>query len=103
MKFLFIAMRVVVFIFLFGLALANTQESQLHIFAQTVWRAPMIVIGLAFFIAGLAVSLLFTIPTRMRAQLEIAALKRRLKQQDKQSKPVDKEPITSLNPAKNFS
>ncbi len=84
MKFFLIAIRILVFILLFGLALANTQESQLNIFDYTSWHAPMIVINLAFFIAGLGVSLLFTIPARLRNQVEITLLKRRLKQRGKE-------------------
>ena len=70
--------RLIVFAAFLLLAIANTQDAALN-FAGYSWQAPLIVIGFAFFIAGLLIGLLFTLPTSFRRQLEIGRLKRELK------------------------
>jgi putative membrane protein len=54
MKFIVWLIRVLVFVLLLVLALSNTQTATLNFLAGYAWSAPLILIGLAFFVVGLA-------------------------------------------------
>jgi lipopolysaccharide assembly protein A len=78
MKFIVWLIRVLVFVVLLVLALANTDSVALT-FAGYVWRAPLILIGLAFFAVGLLAGLVSALPAVVRLKLENARLKRDLR------------------------
>ena len=52
MKFIVWLIRVLVFVLLLVLALSNTQTATLNFLAGYAWSAPLILIGLAFFVVG---------------------------------------------------
>ncbi|TWG82631.1 putative integral membrane protein [Cupriavidus gilardii J11] len=68
--------RIVLFALLFVLALRNTADVSLQLFFDMVWRAPLILILLAAFVAGALAALLAVAPRLMRQRLEIARLRR---------------------------
>lgn len=68
--------RIVLFVLLFVLALRNTADVSLQLFFDMVWRAPLILILLAAFVAGALAALLAVAPRLMRQRLEIARLRR---------------------------
>jgi uncharacterized integral membrane protein len=79
MKFFVWLIRILVFIVLLVLALANTQTATLNFLAGYSWNAPLILIGLAFFVVGLLAGLLSSLPTVFRLRMENARLKRELR------------------------
>lgn len=78
MKFFVWLLRALVFVIFLGLALTNTQQVQL-VLAGYIWQAPLILVGLAFFLVGLLAGWLFTWLSVVPQQLEIGRLKRELK------------------------
>ena len=79
MKFFVWLIRVLVFVILLVLALANTQTATLNFLAGYSWQAPLILLGLAFFVVGLLAGLLSSLPTVFRLRMENARLKRELR------------------------
>jgi uncharacterized integral membrane protein len=79
MKFVVWLIRVLVFVLLLVLALANTQSTTLNFLAGYAWQAPLILIGLAFFVVGLLAGLLSALPAVLRMRLENGRLKRDLR------------------------
>jgi putative membrane protein len=79
MKFFTWLIRALVFILLLILALANTQDATLKFVADYSWTAPLILIGLAFFLVGLLVGVLAALPALLRQRMENARLRRELK------------------------
>ena len=79
MKFIVWLIRVLVFVLLLVLALANTQTAKLNFVAGYSWQAPLILIGLAFFGVGLIAGLLSALPAIFRMRLENGRLKRDLR------------------------
>jgi putative membrane protein len=81
MKFVSTIVGLVLFILFFGFALKNTQTVDLHFFLNYELRGPLVLMLLAFFIAGAALGILAVTPTvfrqrreRTRAEDRIAAL-----------------------------
>lgn len=91
MKLIVWVLRVLVFVVLLVLALANQDNAALH-FAGYVWQAPLILIGLAFFAVGLLSGLLSALPAVVRLKLESGRLKRELRAAREQTPPVTVEP-----------
>ncbi|MYN05391.1 DUF1049 domain-containing protein [Pseudoduganella sp. DS3] len=70
MKLISTAFGVVLFVLFFGFALKNTQEVDLHLFLQYELRGPLVLMLLAFFVAGAALSILALTPTLFRQRRE---------------------------------
>lgn len=79
MKFIVWLIRVLIFIVFLVLALANLQSGSLNLLAGYTWTAPMILIGLVFFVIGALAGLLAALPGSWRRGREIARLRRELK------------------------
>lgn len=79
MKFFAWFVRILVFVLLFVLALANRQSASLDLVIGYTWQAPLILIGLAFFVVGLLAGLFTALPAVVRLRLENARLKRDLR------------------------
>ena len=62
MRFFVWLIRILVLVVLLVLALNNTQDATLNLFLGHVWIAPLILIGFAFFVAGLLAGLLSAAP-----------------------------------------
>lgn len=78
MKFIVWLIRVLVFVLLLVLALANTHSATLN-FLTYAWQAPLILIGLAFFGVGLLAGLVSALPALVRLKLENGRLRRDLR------------------------
>lgn len=91
MKFIVWLIRVLVFVVLLVLALANTQSATVN-FAGYAWQAPLILIGLAFFAVGLFAGLVSALPPVVRLKLENGRLKRELRVAREETPPVVAEP-----------
>jgi uncharacterized integral membrane protein len=70
MKFVSSLVGLIVFILFFGFALKNTQEVDLHFFLNYELRGPLVLMLLAFFIAGAALGILAVTPTVFRHRRE---------------------------------
>jgi putative membrane protein len=70
--------RLVLFALLFILALRNTTEVSLQLFADVVWHAPLILILLVAFGLGIVATLLAAAPAMMRHRMEAGRLRRAL-------------------------
>ena len=78
MKLIVWIIRLAVFLFLLFLALANTGEATLNLFLGHAWTAPLIMIGLAFFVVGGIIGVLAMLPSLMRQRLELRRARREL-------------------------
>jgi uncharacterized integral membrane protein len=70
MKFVSTIVGLVLFILFFGFALKNTQEVDLHFFLNYELRGPLVLMLLAFFVAGAALGILAVTPTVFRHRRE---------------------------------
>jgi putative membrane protein len=70
MKFVSTIVGLVLFILFFGFALKNTQAVDLHFFLNYELRGPLVLMLLAFFVAGAALGILAVTPTVFRHRRE---------------------------------
>jgi putative membrane protein len=92
MKFIVWLIRVLVFVLLLVLALSNT----LNFLAGYAWSAPLILIGLAFFVVGLLAGLVSAVPAVFRLRLENGRLKRELRVARETPVVVEQPPLPPL-------
>ena len=62
MKYLTWLLKAAIFFTLFAFALNNQQDTTVHFFFGTQWRAPLVLVVLAVFAAGLVVGALGMVP-----------------------------------------
>lgn len=89
MKILTWALRLIIFLFLFAFAAQNTEPVNLHLIAGPVWQAPLVIVLLAFFAAGVLLGVLSLLGVIFSQRREIARLRR---QSEKPAAPVVIEP-----------
>jgi uncharacterized integral membrane protein len=70
MKFVSTIVGFILFILFFGFALKNTQEVDLHFFLNYELRGPLVLMLLAFFVAGAGLGILAVTPTVFRHRRE---------------------------------
>ena len=70
MKFVSTIAGLILFVLFFSFALKNTQEVDLHFFLNYELRGPLVLMLLAFFIAGAALGVLALTPTVFRHRRE---------------------------------
>lgn len=70
MKFVSSLLGLAMFVLFFGFALKNTQEVDLHVFLNYEIRGPLVLMLLAFFVAGAALAVLAVTPTLIRQRRE---------------------------------
>jgi uncharacterized integral membrane protein len=70
MKFVSTIVGFILFILFFGFALKNTQEVDLRFFLDYELRGPLVLMLLAFFVAGAALGILALTPTVFRQRRE---------------------------------
>lgn len=96
MKFIVWLIRVLVFVLLLVLALSNTQPATLNFLAGYAWSAPLILIGLAFFVVGLLAGLVSSMPAVVRLRMENGRLKRELRVAREAPVAVEQPPMPPL-------
>lgn len=62
MKYLLWLLKAAIFFTLFAFALNNQQDATVHLFFGTQWRAPLVLVVLSAFAAGLVVGVLGMVP-----------------------------------------
>lgn len=83
MKILFRLFAILLFLVFFGFALKNTDEVVLHFFWGSQARSPLILLLLAFFIAGSVMGVLAMTSTVLRYRRELLRLKKEIDQKKK--------------------
>jgi len=78
-RFLSALVWAVVFLILLLFALKNTDPVTVRFYFEQEWRAPLMLVALATFVAGAVFGLIACIPAFMRRQREIAGLKKELR------------------------
>ncbi|MCY0388640.1 lipopolysaccharide assembly protein LapA domain-containing protein [Robbsia sp. Bb-Pol-6] len=96
MKFFVWLIRILIFIAFLVLALANLQEGSLNLLAGYTWSAPMILIGLVFFVIGALAGLLAALPGWFRRGRELARLRRELQVAREGRDPADLPPFPPI-------
>jgi uncharacterized integral membrane protein len=96
MKFIVWLIRVLVFVLLLVLALSNTQLATLNFLAGYTWSAPLILIGLAFFVIGLLAGLVSAMPAVVRLRMENGRLRRELRVARETPAVVEQPPLPPL-------
>jgi putative membrane protein len=89
------------FLVALAFALKNTGITELHFFVLVddfVWRAPLVVFLLLFFVAGTVLGLLGVVPTLFRQRREIGRLRREARLNPPVSAPVGP-PLPDAAPA----
>ena len=76
MKYLSWLLKAAIFFTLFAFALNNQQDVTLHFFFGTVWRAPVVLVVLVVFTAGVAVGVLGMVPRWWRQRRAARKLRR---------------------------
>ncbi|MCB6185262.1 lipopolysaccharide assembly protein LapA domain-containing protein [Leeia sp. TBRC 13508] len=79
MQYLLWAVKIIVFLLLFGFAMHNTQPVDLQFFLGYSWRTPLIVLLLLFFVIGALLGLLASFIFVMRVRKELLQLKKELR------------------------
>jgi uncharacterized integral membrane protein len=74
MKFVSTIAGIILFVLFFGFALKNTQEVDLHFFLNYELRGPLVLMLLAFFVAGAALGILALTPTVFRQRRQIGRM-----------------------------
>ena len=70
MKYLLWLLKAAIFFTLFAFALNNQQDATVHFFFGTQWRAPLVLVVLTAFSAGLVVGVLGMVPRWWRHRTE---------------------------------
>ncbi len=83
MKILFRLFAILLFLVFFGFALKNTDEVVLHFFWGSQARSPLILLLLAFFVAGSVMGVLAMTSTVLRYRRELLRLKKEIDQKKK--------------------
>jgi uncharacterized integral membrane protein len=79
MKFIVWLIRLIIFAVFLVLAVGNLQSVQLNLLLGHVWNAPLIVVGLVFFVVGALAGVLAALPRLMRRGRETSRLRREVK------------------------
>jgi lipopolysaccharide assembly protein A len=76
MRILIRVVWLVVFLLLFAFAVTNTASTELNFVGSMVWRAPLVVLLLVFFLAGFVFGVIALMPGWVRMQIELRRLRR---------------------------
>jgi uncharacterized integral membrane protein len=71
--------RIFIFLFLLAFAVKNKDPVSIHLFFDTSWQAPLVIVVLAFFAGGMALGVLALLGRVFGLKREIARLKRSIK------------------------
>jgi len=82
MRFVSLIFTLLLFLVALGLALSNTQSTDLRFFAtgeEPLLTLPLVILLLGFFLIGVAFGMLTGLPSYLRQQAELIKLRRQLK------------------------
>lgn len=78
MRILIWLLRAMIFVALFGLAIKNSEPVDLRLYFDTVWQAPMSIVVLGCFTAGILLGATAAFTAWIRQRHEIGQLRRKL-------------------------
>ncbi|GGP24580.1 LapA family protein [Silvimonas amylolytica] len=79
MRYVYGLIKLIVFVVLLGFAMRNGDATSLHFFAGYEWTAPLSMILLVFFVAGVALGLLASLTRVVRMRRELVSLRKELR------------------------
>lgn len=79
MKYFYTTLGLLLFILLLGFALKNSQAVELHYYLGFAWRAPLSLLLLITFSAGVIAGIMACLASFIRQRRELLALQRELK------------------------
>jgi lipopolysaccharide assembly protein A len=80
-------LKAAIFFALFAFALNNQQDATVHLFFGTQWRAPLVLVVLAAFAAGLAAGVLAMVPRWWKQRSAASRARRQAAASDTQQFP----------------
>ncbi len=83
MRYLNLALKIILFLLLLSFAAMNSETVVLRYFLGTGWRAPLVLVLFVFFAGGLLLGLLIGVGQRWRQGRELAALRKAQQSTDK--------------------
>ena len=78
MRYLYTALKVILFILIMGFAIKNSQPAELHYYLGLSWEAPLTLILLITFIIGMLAGIIACVGTMIRQRRQLVALKKEL-------------------------
>lgn len=93
MRYVIWLLRAVLFLVLLGLAMKNDQPVSVRYFLGYEWSTSLVVVMLAFFVAGAVLGMLAVLGNLLRQRREIAALKKELRLKSKLIEAEEAAPI----------
>lgn len=108
MRFVSLIFTLLLFLVALGLALSNTQPTDLRFFAageEPLITLPLVILLLGFFLIGVAFGMLTGLPSYLRQQRELIKLRRQVKKMSdgKGGAPGDVAPAAPVIPRSNSS
>lgn len=94
MRYLAWFFRILVFLLLLGFAVKNTDTASVRYFYGYEWQAPLVLVLLVFFGAGIAVGVAACLGAIFRQRREISRLKREMRVTNEASREVSPERLT---------
>lgn len=85
-------LRGILFVILLSLAIKNSSEVELRFFFDASWQAPLALVVLSAFGAGVLLGALALLPGAVRQRRTIAKLRKQAEQSARQSKPAEEPP-----------
>lgn len=87
MRYLLWIVKLAVFLVLLGFALKNTDPVTVRYYLGMEWEAPLIIVALAFFVAGIAIGMLASMTNLYKVRRQVFALKKQLRLAEKTNPP----------------
>lgn len=78
MRYIYNALKVILFILILGFAIKNSQPAELHYYLGLSWEAPLTLILLITFIIGMLAGIIACVGTMIRQRRQLMALKKEL-------------------------
>ncbi|TCV90523.1 LapA family protein [Sulfurirhabdus autotrophica] len=79
MRYLAWALRLLLFILLLGFAAKNSEVVSLHYYLGYEWQAPLVLVLMVFFLAGIVIGVVANMLSILRLKREILGLKKELR------------------------
>ncbi|WP_374336040.1 lipopolysaccharide assembly LapA domain-containing protein [Leeia sp.] len=88
MRYVFLLLKITLFILLLAFAMKNGQTVSLNLFQGHAWQTPLVVLLLVFFAVGTLFGLLASMVFVMRVRRELLSLKRELRNRNAAASPL---------------
>ncbi|WP_148715861.1 LapA family protein [Chitinolyticbacter meiyuanensis] len=93
MRYLLWLIKFLLFVLLFGFAMHNAEPISLKFFLGYIWQAPLALVLLVFFVAGVALGLLAALGQMVKLRRELVGLRKELRIRNAPAQPVAPDPL----------